>query len=102
MTNAFASFLDFTHPTDAELENLAKACQPATFGFDQKDVLDEAYRKAGKIDTDRFAVNFSPSDLGIIETISDSLLRGRLQSKSIRSELYKLNVYGMLFAKEIN
>ena len=86
--------MDFTNVTDQQLENLARSCDPATFGVATKDILDESYRKAGKMDTDRFATHFSPTDLGILEFISDFLLRERVPEKSIRLELYKLNIYG--------
>jgi len=86
--------LDFSQATDQQLDNLTRACNPATFGRNQQDVLDESYRKAGKMDANRFATQFSPTDLGIPEIVSDLLLRGRVPQKSIRLELYKLNVYG--------
>jgi len=35
-------FINFAHPTDAQLENLVNACRPATFGMIQQDVYDEA------------------------------------------------------------
>jgi hypothetical protein len=88
--------LDFTKVTDQQLDSLAKACDPATFGVDQKDVLDVSYRKAGKMDANRFATHFSPTNLGVVEVISDRLLRGRAE-KSISIELYKLNIYGKYF-----
>ena len=77
-----------------QLENLAKACQPATFGRNQQDVYDESYRKAGKMDVANFATNLSPLHLGMIDTVHDTLLRGQHSGKMIRYELYKLNVYG--------
>ena len=80
--------------TDQQLDNLFKSCDPATFGRAQQDVLDESYRKAGKLDANRFATHFSPTDVGILETVSDLLLRDRVPEKSIHLELYKLNVYG--------
>ena len=42
--------LDFAHSTPEELETLSQACQPASFGFNKEDVLNEAYRKAGNMD----------------------------------------------------
>ena len=90
--------MDFTNVTDLQLDNLARACDPATFGLAQKDVLDESYRKAGKMDANRFATHFSPTDQGILEIVSDFLLRGRVPEKSIRLELYKLNIYGTCFS----
>ena len=86
--------LDFMNVTDRQLDNLAKACGLATFGLAQKDVFDESYRKAGKMDANPFATHFSPTDQGILEIVNDFLLRGRVLQKSIQSELYKLNIYG--------
>ncbi|KAF9535324.1 hypothetical protein CPB83DRAFT_841574 [Crepidotus variabilis] len=87
------SMINFFKPTGSQIVDLAKACQPATFGVDQKDVLDESYRKAGKMDANNFATQFSPSDLGMVAAIEHHLLRGRGE-QTIRAELYKLNVYG--------
>jgi hypothetical protein len=71
---------------------LVKACQPATFGDKQKDVLDESYRKAWKLDATNFATNFNPNNTGIIQAVHESLLH---PNSSIHVDLYKLNVYGM-------
>jgi hypothetical protein len=88
------SFIDFsTAVTDAQLEHLAQACQPATFGVQQQDVLDESYRKAGMMDAVNFSTNFNPNNTGIIESIRDFLIEDR--ETSIQVELHKLNVYGM-------
>ncbi|KAJ3503549.1 hypothetical protein NLJ89_g8381 [Agrocybe chaxingu] len=89
-----AELIDFANATDEQLEKLANACQPATFGLGQKDILDESYRKAGKMDAAAFATHFSPLQLGVVDSIGDSLFQGRRDSKQIRAELYKLNVYG--------
>ena len=80
--------MDFTKLTDQQLDNLAKACDPATSGLAQED-----RRSAGKMDASRFATHFSPSDAGILEIVSDVLLRGRVPEKSIRLELSQLNIY---------
>lgn len=48
--------------TEDHAEDVSNACQPATFGLNNRDVLDEAYRKAGKLDAGRFAWLFNPSD----------------------------------------
>jgi hypothetical protein len=90
----FFRWIDFTQAKDAQLENLFKACEAATFGLEHKDVLDKSYRKARKMDVDHFAMHFSPDNLGIVGVVSDFLLRGRTGQKTINSELYKLNVYG--------
>jgi hypothetical protein len=51
------------------------------------------------MDASRFATHFSPTDLGILEVISDALFRGRVLEQSIRLELYKLNIYGKTFCQ---
>ncbi|EJD52892.1 hypothetical protein AURDEDRAFT_54784, partial [Auricularia subglabra TFB-10046 SS5] len=71
-----------------ELEELAAACQPATFGVNEQDVLDETYRKAGKLDRDDFALNLDIVGSGLLQAVKDALPR------DIKAELYKLNVYG--------
>lgn len=42
--------VDFMNPSDDGLRRLAEACDPAAFGLDKQNVLDESYRKAGKLD----------------------------------------------------
>lgn len=88
----FIRILNFNRVTESQLAALSQACQPASFGVSQKDVLDESYRKAGKMEPSAFSTQFSPSSLGIVELIR-AALQGR-SAKSIRAELYKLNVYG--------
>ncbi|TDL27747.1 hypothetical protein BD410DRAFT_760896 [Rickenella mellea] len=80
--------------TENHLEDLVKACQPATFGVNDQDVLDESYRKAGKMDTDRFSINFNPERLGLARAIKDNLLGWEDDGRNIVLEQYKLNVYG--------
>ncbi|KAI9776050.1 MAG: hypothetical protein M1839_000653 [Geoglossum umbratile] len=85
------------------LEKLCQDCEPATFGFGGKDVLDESYRKAAKMDNTRFCTNFHPHDHGIIDAISQALLPAVKPIKSednistehlgVTAELYKLNIY---------
>ena len=72
---------------------MAGACQRATFGVEQKDVLDESYRKAGKMDPSEFATQFTVMP-ELIDAIRDTLLQSRVDQGPIRVELYKLNVYG--------
>lgn len=57
-------------------------------------MLDETYRKAGKLDSSRFAAKFDPSQAGLLNILRDVLLEGHGSDKVIRAELYKLNVYG--------
>lgn len=76
------------------LEELAQACDIATFGVNQQDTLDESYRKAGKLDSQYFAPKFDLQRSGLVGLIQDDLLEGPRASNEIRAELYKLNVYG--------
>ena len=79
---------------DEALEGLLSACAPATFGREGKDVYDEEYRKAIKLDTTEFATDFSPYEAGIIDIIAQLLLPSINADKfGIRAELYKLNAY---------
>ncbi|KAI0350190.1 hypothetical protein OH77DRAFT_1431338 [Trametes cingulata] len=91
-----AHAVNLTHASLEELQHLAETCDPATFGVDQKDVYDEAYRKAGKLDSSDFALNFSPERAGVLEAVrAELLVEGRKSTTdSILAELYKLNVYG--------
>ncbi|KAL6414139.1 hypothetical protein AUP68_00655 [Ilyonectria robusta] len=72
-------------------------CEPATFGINKTEVLDETYRKASKMDTDKFSTDFHPHEHGIMDTIVQALAHGDHTSKpsnlGVRAELYKLNVY---------
>jgi hypothetical protein len=73
---------------------LSEACQPATFGVNQEDVLDESYRKAKKMDATDFATKFIVADSSLMDVIRSELLEGHESNKPIQAELYKLNVYG--------
>ena len=86
------------------LANLVHACTPASFGKDGKDVLDECYRKAAKLDSHQFSASFSPYDVGIIATVAQTLLPGIakpladgkqsfVENLGVVAELYKLNVW---------
>ncbi|EJD46042.1 hypothetical protein AURDEDRAFT_113761 [Auricularia subglabra TFB-10046 SS5] len=78
----------------AELDKLAAACQPATFGVNQEDVLDESYRKAGKLDNKDFAINIDLVRSGLLQAVHDGLFSWEASPRNIQAELYKLNVYG--------
>jgi len=91
--SGFIRILNFNRVTDSQLAALSQACQPASFGVSQKDVLGESYRRAGKMEPSAFSTQFSPSSLGIVELVRATLLQGQ-SAKSIRVELYKLDVYG--------
>ncbi|KAM5535766.1 hypothetical protein V8D89_010580, partial [Ganoderma adspersum] len=86
--------LDLANPTPSALEHLERTCDPATFGVDNRDVLDESYRKAGKLDNQCFAFNLDVGRVGLLEAIRMGLFPGRDERKAIHAELYKLNVYG--------
>lgn len=103
--------LDHSDNTTAHnMHQLLQDMQPATFGYQGQDVLDESYRKASKLDPSHFACTFSPHEMDIIDDIARILLPGfedkttwdknktvcephieRLSA--MRAELYKLNVY---------
>ena len=70
------------------------ACEPATFGLNDSDVLDPSYRAAGKIDNSNFATKIELEKLGLMDTIRYALLKGDSHLKPFFAELYKLNVYG--------
>ena len=99
------SKISFPLPPNSEvsqsmLDGLVNACQPATFGLEGKDVLDESYRKATKLDASAFSTNFHPHDCGIIESIQQILLPSTIPGgqaigigpQGARAELYNLNV----------
>jgi len=82
--------------THDEVEQLTQACEPASFGVNKEDVLDETYRKAGRIDTERFAPLLDPPvHTDLLKIIRGYLLEGTQSINNIKAELYKLNVYGM-------
>ncbi|KAF3055167.1 putative 2og-fe oxygenase family protein [Daldinia childiae] len=83
--------------TSGNLAQLVADMSPATFGLGGKDVYDESYRKALKLDPSHFALNFSPYDCGIIDSVAQILLPDwKMDSnnhRGVRAELYKLNIY---------
>ncbi|KZV90431.1 hypothetical protein EXIGLDRAFT_837831 [Exidia glandulosa HHB12029] len=80
--------------SEADLQKLAAACDAATFGMDQKDVLDESYRKAGKLDKADFGLNLDIVSAGLLQAVQNALFGWEDQPRNIKAELYKLNVYG--------
>ncbi|RDB15876.1 hypothetical protein Hypma_003676 [Hypsizygus marmoreus] len=86
--------LNFITASEEELSALALSCDPATFGRGAADVLDETVRKAGKLDLEHFSSTFNLAESGLMDIVRSELLEGKSeQKKSIRAELYKLNVY---------
>ena len=72
-----------------------QACQPASFGRGGEDVLDESYRKAGKLDASAFATPLVPERTDLARIVRDFLLEGEDNKLDVMMELYKLNIYGM-------
>jgi hypothetical protein len=83
--------LNYPYP-DVGVRILASSCCKATFGKGNKDVLDETYRKAGKLDFGRFSWLFKTD--AIAPTIRANLMPFADDGDQLRFELYKLNVYG--------
>ena len=89
------SFIKLGSITEIQARDLSRACSPATFGLNHQDVLDESYRKAGKLDVGKFSWLFSPASRSdfTVQLVSGLFPSDSLR-KGIRFELYKLNVYG--------
>ncbi|KAL3419488.1 oxidoreductase [Phlyctema vagabunda] len=98
------SKIQFPVLSEDDAQELLKACAPATFGLNGEDVLDETYRKAGKLDRSQFCVDWHPTDCGIVDAIKQALLpeirkpdlKGCNTSEEhwgVVAELYKLNIY---------
>ncbi|KIJ19142.1 hypothetical protein PAXINDRAFT_128457, partial [Paxillus involutus ATCC 200175] len=83
--------LDFSKAGEEEPEALYQTCKPATFGRNGENILDETYRKAGKMDLTAFSAPFDPRSLGIHDQISQGLFT---RERGVEMELYKLNIYG--------
>jgi hypothetical protein len=88
------SRVDLSQASELELANLSSVCEPASFGVDQKNVLDESYRKARKLDVANFATTFELRKSGIMDVVRAALLEGHNSNRPVEAELYKLNVYG--------
>lgn len=65
-------------PTDTTKDpaflSLISTCEPATFGRGGKDVYDEQYRNATKLDTDDFLTDFCPYETGVIDIVQQLLM----------------------------
>ena len=92
--NVWNSYLNFASADEEALQDLSAACDPASFGHGQQTVFDETYRKARKLDTSRFASMIDIHSSGIAQHVSNELLEGKHSKRTLRFELYKLNVYG--------
>ncbi|KAJ8079344.1 hypothetical protein PM082_021847 [Marasmius tenuissimus] len=91
-----AHFLNLSTATSTQLDVLTAACDAATFGRADEDVLDESYRKARKMDTEKFSSKFSLEASHILPTVLPRLLVGfgKNDGREVEAELYKLNIYG--------
>ena len=59
--------------------------------------MDETYRKAGKMDSESFSPMLDLSHTDLVKIVRGYLLEGHQSTKNIKTELYKLNVYGAHF-----
>jgi hypothetical protein len=85
--------LNNNNDVHVSLAKLVEGTQPAGFGYQGKDVVDESYRKASKLDTSAFSTDFCPYEAGIVDVIGQALRpQRRSHYQGIRAELYKLNV----------
>ena len=75
--------INFANATPDELEQLARACQ----------VFDEAYCKAGEMDSECFSSSLDPFRTDLIKIIRGCLLEGEESTKHMEMEPYKLNIY---------
>ena len=87
-------FINLASATPKDLDLLTAACNPATFGCGKKEVYDESYRKAVKMDPADFAITLDPAGFGLTRTIEDQLLQGETEKMRIKAQLHQLNVYG--------
>ena len=97
--NTVISRIDLSQATESELVNLSNFCEAATFGVNQKDVLDESYRKARKLDVANFSTKFELHKSDIMCVVRAALLEGHDGNRPVEAELYKLNVYGKCWQK---
>lgn len=87
-----AQYIDLANADDLKLQTLVGACERAAFGLDNKDVLDETYRKAWKMDSSNFLTRLDVVNAGIMDHVCAKLVQNT--ERKVRSEIYKLNVYG--------
>lgn len=90
-------YVNLSNATPDQLEELTRACEPASFGVKQENELDETYRKAGKMDSECFASMLDPSNTDLLNIVRGYLLDGPQSNRGVIAELYKLNIYGKYF-----
>ncbi|KZV73770.1 hypothetical protein PENSPDRAFT_602316 [Peniophora sp. CONT] len=92
--NGGSHVVNLVSASSEQLEALMLACEPASFGRGGEDVMDEDYRKAGKLDVSRFSTPIVPERTTLARIVSDFLLEGEESKTGVEMELYKLNIYG--------
>ncbi|KAM5535728.1 hypothetical protein V8D89_010542 [Ganoderma adspersum] len=91
----FVDFLEASTSNDrSAVEDLAQACQRAKFGRGEEAVLDETYRKAGKMDSSNFKTGLDLENTRLLDTVRLCLLPDAAETRTVHAELYELNVYG--------
>ena len=88
--------INFSNATSDQLEQLARACQPASSSFGDY-VSDGTYCKAGTMETESFCPVLDPFYTDMIKIIRGCLLEGTHSTKNIKIEPYKLSVNGTHF-----
>jgi hypothetical protein len=83
--NGYTVIFNKDGPSRKDFTHLLMACQPASFGRAGEAVLDEEYRKAGKLDRSEFATTFCPYEAGIIDVVTQLLVPQYKQDKHTRS-----------------
>ncbi|KAI0365154.1 hypothetical protein BV20DRAFT_778360 [Pilatotrama ljubarskyi] len=78
----------------ADIEQLEAACDAAAFGRNEETVIDETYRKAGKMDLSNFVMRFDAERSRLVDVVRTGLLTGDKETRGVVAEPYKLNVYG--------
>lgn len=91
-----ANVLNLASAPTEKLQDLISACDAAPFGRGNQTVMDESYRKALKLDTVQFSIPFDLSGTKILSKIQRDLVDTHYiySPRSVRTELYKLNIYG--------
>src|SRR5258708_15014219 len=88
-------YVDFANTSFGELEQLAQVCEPASFGINDKDVLDETYRKAGKMDSELFSTPLASEHTDLVKVLRGHLLEATDSTRKLNIKLYKPNAYRM-------
>jgi hypothetical protein len=95
VTSFVLRFIDFGNAQEEHLIELAAACQKATFGLDQTNVLDKTYCKADKLNLDQFSAQLDVVSSDLMDAITPDILDGQDMDADMAlvAEFYKLNVY---------